>query len=106
MTSIAAQVFHWAVVHQARADPETLELIEWLMARVDETSEHRKAQRAFHQCASTADISLSLLTTRSNSSTIRLGPDDLYTAKSSSKYQIWSVRPRLNRSHTRALISR
>jgi hypothetical protein len=24
MTGIAAQVFHWAVVHKAKSDPETL----------------------------------------------------------------------------------
>lgn len=58
------------------------------------------------QFASFAEISLSSLTTCSNSSTIRFVPDDLKTARSSSKYQICSRLPRLNRFQTSGPICR
>ena len=46
ITGLAARVCHWAAVHKAKSDPETLKLFEWLMAQIEETCERREAQRA------------------------------------------------------------
>ena len=46
MTGIAANVLELAIPYRANADSETDHLIDWLVATIDETREHRRARRA------------------------------------------------------------
>lgn len=75
------------------------------------TQPHRSARGLFAYpwalaSLSPDEIASSAATTRSNSSTIRFQPRDVKALSSSLKYQIWSPRPRLNRSQIFAPIWR